>query len=129
MTTLAHGPYEHVGAYADLAESERFDTSGTPKGFCPSCEHAPCIAELRRAAQGERCWESPRALSVQRVSWPIIEAGHLLQGQAWDVFNAMEIAVHQLNAFAIHDQSPATRELALQRLVQIRDDMRRVVAS
>jgi hypothetical protein len=45
MTTVAHGPYEHTGAYADLVESEQFDTSGTPADFCAGCEHAPCVAD------------------------------------------------------------------------------------
>jgi hypothetical protein len=41
VTTVAPGPYVHAGPYVD---AEFFDTTGTPHGFCPECEHAPCIA-------------------------------------------------------------------------------------
>lgn len=127
-------PYEtsetataYVAASALL--NDDFDTAGTPAGFCSSCEHAPCVAEFRRFSQDSRCWESPRALSVSRVSWPIHEAGHCLRDEPADVYRAMEGAIHQLNAFAIHGPSAGMREQALLMLVKVRDDMRRVVAS
>lgn len=62
MTTVAHGPYEHVGAYAELAESEVFDTSGTPNNFCPVCEHAPCIG-----GGVKFCEQDPRFIVVQAL--------------------------------------------------------------
>lgn len=62
MTAVAHGPYEHVGAYADLAVSEVFDTSGAPGDFCPSCDHAPCVAGALKY-----CEQPPRFIVVQSV--------------------------------------------------------------
>lgn len=41
MTATVVGPYEHTGPYVD---GEFWDTTGTPTGFCPDCEHAPCVA-------------------------------------------------------------------------------------
>lgn len=128
MTTVAPGPYESVGAYGDLAESEVFDTSGTPEGFCGDCEHAPCVAEYRRFPQPGTCGRTPRDLSVSRVSQPIAEAGHQLEGRSYAVFNALLPAVFALDATACFDESQSRRELALDRLVKIRDDVRRVMA-
>lgn len=128
MTTVAHGPYEHVGAYADLAESEVFDTSGVSESFCPSCEHDPCVAEYRRFPTPDMCGRTPRDLSVARVSFPIMDAGQQLSGQAYALFRALIPAVTALDAAAVIDESESRRELALRRLVRIRDDIRRVMA-
>lgn len=106
----------------------QFDTSGTSESFCPSCEHDPCVAEYRRFPEPGTCGRSPRDLSVGRVTWPIADAGHLLEGQAWAVFHAMLPAVFALDATAVYDRSDSTRDLALDRLVMVRDDIRRVMA-
>lgn len=62
MTTVAHGPYEHVGAYANLAEPEQFDISDTPYDFCDYCEHAPCVA-----GGTHWCGQDPRFITVQAI--------------------------------------------------------------
>jgi hypothetical protein len=128
MTTVAHGPYEHVGAYADLAESERFDTSGMPESFCPLCEHDPCIAALRKVSRPKRCAEAPRQQAVSRVTEAIHSAGRSLTGRALKVYEATSLAVYNLAAIAVIDPNPYTRSAALDYLVKIRDDMCRAVA-
>lgn len=65
MTATAAGPYEHTGAYQ---ESELFDTSGVPDGFCPDCEHAPCISGIST----EWCALSPRYIAVQHLQRDIV---------------------------------------------------------
>jgi len=55
-TTMIKGPYEHTGPYAD---SELFDTSGTPPRFCAACEHAPCVG-----GGPEFCGMRPRFIGV-----------------------------------------------------------------
>jgi hypothetical protein len=54
------GPYEHRGAYQ---ESELFDTSGVPEGFCSDCEHAPCVA-----GYVSYCAHRPRFISTTAVA-------------------------------------------------------------
>lgn len=56
MIATAAGPYEHTGPYTG---SELFDTAGVPDGFCPLCEHAPCVAGFARY-----CEHSPRFIST-----------------------------------------------------------------
>lgn len=127
MTTVASGPYEHTGAYGDLAESERFDISGTPAGFCPDCEHAPCVAEHHRIQTPGVCGSAPRLLTVGRVSYPIYEAGRSLEGQALQIYQAMAPAVYLLDTLAgIGPGNPG--DLALDYLVKIRDAMRSAVS-
>lgn len=59
MTTVAPGPYTHTGPYVD---AELFDTTGTPPGFCPECEHAPCVGGGRNL-----CTMRPRFIVVRAM--------------------------------------------------------------
>jgi hypothetical protein len=65
MIATAAGPYEHTGAYQ---ESELFDTSDVPDGFCPHCEHAPCISGIAP----EWCALSPRYIAVRHLDRDIV---------------------------------------------------------
>lgn len=65
MIATATGPYEHTGPYTG---SELFDTSGVPDGFCPLCEHAPCVAGFARY-----CEHSPRFISATALTERIEE--------------------------------------------------------
>jgi hypothetical protein len=124
--TVAHGPYEHIGAYADRVESEQFDTSGVSNTFCPDCEHDPCIAEYRRPSAALRncVFRTPRELSVGRVRWPIVDAGTFLTGDTRKMYEAAEPAIYHLSILAIANRD----DRALDTLVEIREGMRKVVA-
>ena len=65
MTAVAAGPYEHTGAYAD---TEFFDTTGTPPNFCAECEHAPCVAGMGRA-----CTLRPRFGVSRRLRGEVLD--------------------------------------------------------
>lgn len=105
MTTVAHGPYEHVGAYGDLAESEVFDTSGTPVMFCIHCEHSPCVA-----GGGFFCTMDPRFITAEHYSRGAHEALERLP----------RMPAKPLMVIAIDD-------LALRKLVILRSKLRRAV--
>lgn len=87
MTTVAHGPYEHVGAYAELAESEVFDTSDTEISFCTVCEHAPCVA-------GGLTWCSipPRVSTYFRYEKEIRDSVDLTAADALLLLGLLELA-------------------------------------
>ena len=65
MSTVAAGPYEHTGAYAD---AEFFDTTGTQPGFCAECEHAPCVAGALK-----RCTQRPRVIVSLRLRAEVLD--------------------------------------------------------
>lgn len=74
MTTLTGTPYgqtETGAAYTTAAAllNDEFDTSGTPIGFCPLCEHAPCVA-----GGNTWCAMSPRSSTVWRMEREIEDA-------------------------------------------------------
>lgn len=119
MTTVAHGPYEHVGAYAALAESEVFDTSGTDILFCAYCEHAPCVA-----GGNGFCAHDPRFITAEHYARGIVAAA----GQLHSPLNrAFTIAIAAV-ARAAWDKTPAG-EAAMRSLVKIRAKVRRAVRS
>jgi hypothetical protein len=65
VTAVAVGPYEHTGPYA---ETEFFDTTGTLPGFCPECEHAPCVAGRKRV-----CTLSPRYIVARQLRNEVLD--------------------------------------------------------
>lgn len=115
-TTVASGPYEHHGAYADLAESERFDTSGTPDNFCALCEHAPCIA-----GAGRWCALNPRFITAQSMNLEIRNAA-----LSWSHhYFALLLASDGLAMSAARDGRAA--DLAMEALAHTRDAIRTAI--
>lgn len=52
---------------ASAGDSEFFDDTGTPSGFCPECEHAPCVAGGKRF-----CTMRPRFIVAQVVGREVL---------------------------------------------------------
>lgn len=122
---------ETAAAYVEAAAllNDEFDTGGTPKGFCPHCEHAPCVADHSKYGLQNSCGRSPRELSLTRLTYPIFEARRCLTVEAAAVYEAMVGSVHTLYGLAFSLQSRPAADLAVNELVRIRDNIRRVVAS
>lgn len=126
MTLVALGPYEHTGAYVG---SELFDTSGTPKDFCPLCEHAPCVAntELKYPEFGVRsCERSPRNISVSRLIDEIRDFG--LKAKS-DMFSAVSPGLYMLAGLARTSPDPIDRRCAADALAKVLDELRQLVGS
>jgi hypothetical protein len=115
MTAVVHGPYEHVGAYADLAESEVFDTSGTPIDFCAVCEHAPCVA-----GGNTWCGMPPRSSTVWRIEKEIEQAVDFTSPHALLLLSLLDtVAVVAASSTDSYDRDYARRRLEKE-LVKIR---------
>ncbi len=120
MTTVAHGPYEHVGAYAGLAESEVFDTSGADPLFCELCEHSPCVA-----GGYKYCRMDPRFITAEHYARTTFAMAD--KAPRSSLSTPLEIAV---NALA---RTAWTRDFAgdqaMRSLVKIRSTLRKAVRS
>lgn len=86
MSLVALGPYESKSVYAG---AEFFDTTGTPPGFCPECEHAPCIGGSKRF-----CTMRPRFLAADAVRREVLEL--LDKRYADPLYRVMRCAVSAL---------------------------------
>lgn len=125
MTTVALGPYEHRGAYIG---SELFDTDGTPRGFCPDCEHAPCIAAPGASALGH-CWKSPRWISMDVLVEEIRTLWLDANSQSWAGWTAIAPAIHSLSSLATVSDDHTTKKCTVRALVDVRQQLREQVQS
>ncbi|HEY9354211.1 MAG TPA: hypothetical protein VIP28_13205 [Nocardioides sp.] len=117
MTTVAKGPYEHAGPYVD---SEFFDTTGTPPGFCRCCEHAPCVAGLQTF-----CTMQPRFIvsaAIRKETFDLLDR----VDQSNPLLRVMVSAVHSITLAA--RGSDVWAESALDDLAEIRRLLRELVA-
>lgn len=119
MTTVAPGPYEHRGAYGDLAESEVFDTSGVDILFCRHCEHTPCVA-----GGTSFCTCDPRFITAEHYARTILEAAERV---ATPLNPAFEAAINAVSEAAWDRTAGGDR--ALVSLVRIRSRVRKAVLS
>lgn len=123
----AAGPYEHTGAYVG---SELFDTTGTPRGFCPDCEHAPCVAGGLGA--GGSCKMRPRFTIVGALRKEIFD---LLDTQIDNpLWFSLRQAVYAMGDAARHDQGGGwvVEQHAAEQLrtmAVVRDELRKLVQS
>jgi len=86
------GPYEAAGVYQG---SEFFDTSGTPNDFCPSCEHAPCVAGFRGY-----CENRPRFFVRRRLRDELLQLVRDVGGWDTPLTDALRAAI-----FSVGDTS------------------------
>lgn len=114
MTATVAGPYEHTGPYV---EAELFDTAGTPSGFCPECEHAPCVAGAKRF-----CLEEPRFISTQALVNEIEALSWKLYEQSPPLQRALMTALNRIAGVAWFRGFDGDR--AIWTLVQIRKHLR-----
>ncbi|WP_020385950.1 hypothetical protein [Kribbella catacumbae] len=112
MTTVAAGPYR---------EAQFFDTTGTPPGFCPDCEHAPCVAGYKG-----RCSRGPRSIVVGAMREEIFDLLDKLYANP--LWGALRMAVYSISdtARAVHGGTLAefNSASALDDLARIRAQLR-----
>lgn len=127
MTLVALGPYEHPGAYGDRAESEMFDTSGTPTWFCKNCEHAPCVAS--GPASHSDCFKSPRWQTADRLVDEIRNLWMALSSGSREGWQIISPAFNMLCTLAAASSDEITRKHTVLALAAVHQNLLQQVQS